>query len=941
MKIMKAFIKVLVLTFTLSSGYIFSQCDNNVSTHPDGPTNDALPDDSASSVPYTMDERFLNGWNWWLPNSYNLTNMEFNPGQPYGSMTNIQSINQQPYYSYLKHNPLDQMSADQMKPENGWELLLVNMGRYPDNETVHENEELTVAPYLVFYHRYTGVVRVFVRYGYNTFPNDAINGVKINLYYDTDANSNNLSGLFRLGDGLDRCLDRPTKVSRLSAVAPPNGQANFWLSADFQTAYDPCVCQYPTNLQLDFQYFSTTSLKLHGRGIETQEEIIDANGNIKNKDFLSGIDFTSQLDAENGFVIYKNMIRLVEDYYEELDAYKDTLAAANIHNDQVERNLAILEVGQIALSAGVAAVTGTPELTSLITLLPNIKDWDDNGKQTFWKELDNVLFEGLDLLVKENFSKKDVPEAPSTPTASFSEMYFEGVMENRLSINGPQFHTPGSFKNSDNTVFNATNSVYSYPLYNNPLGVFALLEKPKVDISYSTIENYCINYASYFFDEGPLGETHDYDLYSASVTDVMQIKLKEKLKYTFNNSLNIKDYNITATLEVEGELEQPNTPELANGVYSDVYTTVRSSPGNNVNIESNSFNPKENETYKSYSINYDDLNFTTVSSPIDAFKNTVSSFGETRTLTHPEIDNYGPFEIEVYNESLFSSCSGMYTLLSQRTPIYTRKDIYLKLLVTVLYDGHKDDGEPHEYTYAFTYKISENDIYETSSTSLHPNLPGSSGDITQYPENLFLDSETFDGSPVEGCELNGNVYTCKARNDVELSGNFTVANNYDVFIEGGNKVRVLPDAVTPPEMVWQIEPVFDFSDPMPPVDKTYVGEFCQNEDTYKAREGTKIVQKDSTSESRTPEQSETFSFVLYPNPTNGTTTARIELESTAESELYITDINGRKLASAFKDQPLRAGVTEHQIPTETLNSGVYLVHLFIDGKHHVKRLVKQ
>ncbi len=120
-------VSAIILFFSLSYTTM-GQCDNNVSTHPDSPTNDALPDDSVSSVPYTMDERFLNGWNWWLPNSYNLTNMEFNPGQPYGSMTNIQSINQQPYYSYLKHNPLDQKSADQMKPKNGWELLLVNMG---------------------------------------------------------------------------------------------------------------------------------------------------------------------------------------------------------------------------------------------------------------------------------------------------------------------------------------------------------------------------------------------------------------------------------------------------------------------------------------------------------------------------------------------------------------------------------------------------------------------------------------------------------------------------------------------------------------------------------------------------------------------------------------------------------------------------------------------
>lgn len=218
---MKKIIYTIILLFAVSVDYSFSQCDNNVSTNPNNPSNSSLPDDSTSSIPYTMDNRFLNGLDWWSPSSYTLTDMEFNPGQPYGTMTNIQTINQQQYYTYLKHNPLDSMSADQMNPENGWELLLVNLGRYPDNVTAHGEEEFNVVPYLVFYHRYTGVIRVFVRYGNNTFPPLAINGVKINLYYNTDGNQNNLSGLFRLGDGLDRTLDQTTTVSRLSAIAPP------------------------------------------------------------------------------------------------------------------------------------------------------------------------------------------------------------------------------------------------------------------------------------------------------------------------------------------------------------------------------------------------------------------------------------------------------------------------------------------------------------------------------------------------------------------------------------------------------------------------------------------------------------------------------------------------------------------------------------------------
>jgi len=85
---MRKIIYTSILLFAVSVNQSFSQCDNNVSTDPNNPSNTALPDDSTSSIPYTMDNRFLNGLDWWSPSSYTLTDMEFNPGQPYGTMTN-------------------------------------------------------------------------------------------------------------------------------------------------------------------------------------------------------------------------------------------------------------------------------------------------------------------------------------------------------------------------------------------------------------------------------------------------------------------------------------------------------------------------------------------------------------------------------------------------------------------------------------------------------------------------------------------------------------------------------------------------------------------------------------------------------------------------------------------------------------------------------------
>lgn len=238
----KNIFKILFCILIVFRGY--SQCNGNMSTDPYNAQNNELPDInqqiSNPLPPYVIDERYLNGFNWWLPNEYDLEpNMEFNPGQPYQFMSNIQHPSQQPYYNYLKKH----LGYEELNIQNGWELLLVNIGRFPDNESVLGEQSLRAIPYIVLYNRYRGIVRVFVQYGRNEAPPNAVDGVKINLRYDDSpqGTTSNLSGLLRLGSGVDKTLDQPTETQYLTTIVPTNGQYNFWMSGDFQIAYDPLI----------------------------------------------------------------------------------------------------------------------------------------------------------------------------------------------------------------------------------------------------------------------------------------------------------------------------------------------------------------------------------------------------------------------------------------------------------------------------------------------------------------------------------------------------------------------------------------------------------------------------------------------------------------------------------------------------------------------------
>jgi len=398
-----------------------AQCPNGVSTHPDDqPTQthlDVLPDNNGP------DQRFLNGYKWWFDkgananNSIPLNNMGRTVGDFYGSsMKHFNDDSQIPYYGYLSFD-----FQEVMLPENGWELLADNRGWYPDNDTDvpmdpvagewSASEDLRSIPYLLFYNKFTGVARIFARYGNNESPFGSINAAEISLYHE---DKNEMSGLFRLAEGYDRTIDQESLIQKISTVVPSPGEENKWFSTDFQLAYDPCVCNYESQIKASFRFLNEGEINLHGASFEVPVNLLEDN-NLADQDFLANYDNTSGVD--NGYMIYKEMESMVDDYYQRLEDYQTELDNVNIQNAKVDANVALLTIAKTVFSTGITAVTGMPQFTSLIGLIPALKnktDKDTFGPKTqkaFWKQLDKALGVGFDLLMKENFTKKDEPPA--------------------------------------------------------------------------------------------------------------------------------------------------------------------------------------------------------------------------------------------------------------------------------------------------------------------------------------------------------------------------------------------------------------------------------------------------------------------------------------------------------------------------------------------------
>lgn len=981
------------------------ECVNEVSTHPNDEPSishlNALPQDNNQP-----DTRFLNKWEWWYQQSQTnvipINNMGQSSGQFYGSpMDHFNHSSQGGFYSYLSVNV-----REVMLPENGWELVSDNRGWYPDQETDvpmdHASGQwkaeptLRSIPYLIFYNKYSGMARIFVRYGNNQTPINSINAVEITLVHE---DLKNMTGMLRLGAGYDRTLDQNSIVTTISATVPSPGDENQWFSADFQLAYDPCVCDYESNIRAKFRFLNEGKIILNGVGASVPVNLLDPN-NVLQNEFLNA--YQSGEEIENGYMIYKSISALIEDYEKKLSAHKVKLDAVNIYNEKVERQLALLEIAKVVTTLGVTAVTGMPNYTSLLGKIPALynikKDSQVFGKEiqkVFWKELDKLFSTGFKLFTNESLKKKDIPQEPTMPTASVTEMSFSGGLSySTPEFKGSDMKTPGS-KNANNINLDQPQA---YPIYNERLGVFALLEKPKLDLAYFKKKpTECDDYKTYQWTS--LGSSQSFSLFDVNSENLVQFRLKEPLKYTFNPMLEIEDVEILASIEFLGTKFKKGHPDRAKTSIIDVddHTKIYLTGNKDINVESTKYIDNTNSNQQNSNTPYteDDLIWiNSMATPIDAFSSTTYQFSYNQVFKSP--DNFceeylfgsSPTECEnpdldktnfyygndnagythynhlvmwdkmpgtvvmndyiEYEQSEFGSCSNLtdyFDTHNETAPqLELNEDsVYLKLIINVIFKGNNNDGSPKEYTYMFTYKIDKKDISIDYNSPIDPNLVlGSSGDITQYPENLFLDGINFDGSQIDGCKLVGNTYTCKAWNDVTLSGDFIVGSSYKVFIEAGNEVIVTPEADTPPEMIWQIIPVLDYSNPMPPVDADFIDKFCSKDnDLYKAHRASDLIIKDSTNIFDDEISIDNFAFNIFPNPTSGSSTASITLNESANAELFITDMNGRTLGEALNNRTLRAGQSEHQLPTGSLTRGIYLVHLYINGERHVKKLVIQ
>jgi hypothetical protein len=882
--------------------------DKGISTNPANPQNCEM----SEAYPAGRVNPFLNTWNWGAHQNGAFSAIPLNPsaGWQVPDFYNpaAQVLMQSPFYQGFLQKPGGTPITDfDYHWTDGWELLWRNTGYLPNGQQYQAmvsnsivNSPLTLhnprIPYFVLYNRYNGKMRIF----FNVFADlNAYNHVNLDIGYIKKNANTNTSGLFRQGGGLDRPLDKPTNINIQSAHFESVNNITKWFMTEVQTAYDPCVCNYPSNISMNLWGVSSSSLDLNGRSIATTVPLRDGSGNPTYTDFLNVNTQQENYGSGNGFAIYKSLDGMLSDYDKELKEYKDRLADYNSVGNAAMRSL--MGLAKKGLNAGLTGLVPSNILSGLSNnavrvIYKNTKPGDYNkAKQWFYdqtnpsdpyrlvdfsskpegavayqnmlkdaekysQDLSKTLKGGLgalsDNLFATFYTEPQKPVPPTMPVATLSEMKIVGSLEKTDPVAVGNVYTPGSLSlpKYDPTQPQPSIDFNAYPAYNEPLGLFALLKTPKV-----------MNYQK-------VGSAEEFSGYTVW-TSYDYFKLRDPLRYRYNHSV---DFDFSKT-ELYGQF----------------------------NIVVSLQNPE----VKLFHENLKELHRTA-----DTVNNIVYYSSELISDWYP---------VEQLGEHYFGFKHYFFGPSSLNASVVSVK---IKLLNDMYFNQLSHDGKEINSTQVLTYLL-----YDGSAD----------GDLLVNEQNinlvkkyeaqeLLLENEIIEPSDNYISEVVGNVIYIN-RSKVVLGGNISVATGYQAIIRAYWEIETQTNCVIEPTVQLEIKRDFyNFPETQEVSDEELL-DYCLGQNKkYQANQFAGSPPPDDSIRRDFPLQAAArIHLSIRPNPSSDIAMLDISSDIDGILNIAILDMQGREVyrSSCMVEQ----GYGFKELNVSRWPEGIYLVA--ISGAH--------
>ena len=422
---MKIFMTVLVIMIGMMGEVLSQNCaPNGITTNPQEPVNEDRPE-RVNPFDFTAEEFDIK----LLSEEYNLERVR----SPFYSTDN----------SAINHlyDPLDGIKDND--PIQGWELIKMDFGLGDDGILdPGGNDPGTTNPYMILYNKYTGLLRVFVMRA----DNQQYNGANITIKFID--NSPMQTSLLDHNAELKAIAGPFNKDPQLSSVAEFLTAPLKWFYADFPMIYDPCTCLFESKLEIIIKLTNVSEINA----------TITSTGDIVNQ----GKPTTEQ--KENGsFSIGKLKDKGVAKTKQAIQVYKNT----NLYKDHIKKWL-----------------SNTPKTKSNGQTEPSDADkWQtfiDNLKKNDFLRLGLKSIPYLDdaINIVDFFTgggKKGPQKVEITPMSINLKSSFKGEIKGTYDYTNITYRTPGS--KIPTTVPNS-----EYPYYNEVLGIFNLLQMPKISL---------------------------------------------------------------------------------------------------------------------------------------------------------------------------------------------------------------------------------------------------------------------------------------------------------------------------------------------------------------------------------------------------------------------------------------------------------------------------
>ena len=227
-------------------------------------------------------------------------------------------------FPYLRNLLKEDLNPDNL-PADGWELIRQDFGfanynntgtnNGPDNLTSTDEQPLSQIEdcnglptnqmcgrpsfqqnigYIVLYNKYSATLRVLGLVTTSLAGNFVYVRLEIPRQFGRNGTGypTNANGLFAFYDSPYRHPDQETRVSTVGVYAKKLNQ-NFFF-ADFQLAYDPCICLF--NSQMDFSFLVGTQSSLAGVGVNAGDspQSLDLITGMWDKDGANSYQYDAQ-----------------------------------------------------------------------------------------------------------------------------------------------------------------------------------------------------------------------------------------------------------------------------------------------------------------------------------------------------------------------------------------------------------------------------------------------------------------------------------------------------------------------------------------------------------------------------------------------------------------------------------------------------------------------